>query len=193
MWDTHTQSIIHVHAIHIHTLPSWLSGKKPTCQCRWHGFDPWVVNIPCRRKWQSTPVFLTGKSHGQRSQMDYSPWGHKRVRYNCVTKQQQMCTYYASIYICVHILDICIGVCVCVCIHTHIYTHIHTYMHTHTQWNVIQSLKNSKKEIMLLATTWVDLEGLKLSAKWNKLDREGQIEFVIVTYGVTYITYVWKQ
>ena len=56
-------------------------------------------------------------------------------------------------------------VCVCVCIHTHIYTHIHTYMHTHTQWNVIQSLKNSKKEIMLLATTWVDLEGLKLSAK----------------------------
>ena len=61
-------------------------------------------------------------------------------------------------------------------------------MHTHTQWNVIQSLKNSEKEIMLLATTWVDLEGLKLSAKQNKLDREGQIEFVIVTYGVTYIT-----
>ena len=31
--------------------------------------DPW------RRKWQSTPVFLPGKLHGQRSL--YSPWGQK--------------------------------------------------------------------------------------------------------------------
>ena len=28
-------------------------------------FDPWVEKIPWRRKWQSTPVFLPGKSHGQ--------------------------------------------------------------------------------------------------------------------------------
>ena len=33
--------------------------------------DPW------RRKWQPTPVFLPGKSHGQRSLTRYSPWGHK--------------------------------------------------------------------------------------------------------------------
>ena len=33
--------------------------------------------IPWRRKWQPTPVFLPGKSHGQRSLVDYSPWGHK--------------------------------------------------------------------------------------------------------------------
>ena len=26
--------------------------------------------------------FLPGKSHGQRSLMDYSPWGHKRVRHD---------------------------------------------------------------------------------------------------------------
>ena len=26
------------------------------------GFDPWVVNIPWRRAWQPTPVFLTGES-----------------------------------------------------------------------------------------------------------------------------------
>ena len=25
----------------------------------------------------TTPVFLPGKSHGQRSLGDYSPWGHK--------------------------------------------------------------------------------------------------------------------
>ena len=30
-----------------------------------------------RRKWQSTPVRLPGKSHGQRSLVGYSPWGHK--------------------------------------------------------------------------------------------------------------------
>ena len=36
-----------------------------------------VRNIPWRRKWHSTPVFLAGKSHGQRSQMGYSPWGCK--------------------------------------------------------------------------------------------------------------------
>ena len=30
-------------------------------------FDPWVGKIPWRRKWQPTPVFLSGKSHGQRS------------------------------------------------------------------------------------------------------------------------------
>ena len=29
-------------------------------------FDPWVGKIPWRRKWQPTPVFLPGESHGQR-------------------------------------------------------------------------------------------------------------------------------
>ena len=40
-------------------------------------FNPWVGKIPWRRKWQPTPVFLPGESHGQRSLMGYSPWGHK--------------------------------------------------------------------------------------------------------------------
>ena len=48
-------------------LPQWLSGKECPCQCRGHRFHPWVRKIPWRRKWQSTPVFLPGKSHGQRS------------------------------------------------------------------------------------------------------------------------------
>ena len=30
-----------------------------------------------RRIWQPTPVFLPGKSHGQRSLTGYSPWGRK--------------------------------------------------------------------------------------------------------------------
>ena len=36
-------------------------------QCGRPGFDPWVGKIPWRRKWQPTPVFLRGESHGQRS------------------------------------------------------------------------------------------------------------------------------
>ena len=42
-----------------------------------HGFDPWVGKIPWRRAWQSTPVFLPGKSHGQRRLAGYKPWGRK--------------------------------------------------------------------------------------------------------------------
>ena len=41
------------------------------------GFNPWVEKIPWRRRWQSTPVLLLGKSHGQRSLVGYSPWGRK--------------------------------------------------------------------------------------------------------------------
>ena len=39
--------------------------------------DPWLVKIPWRRKWQSTPTFLPGESHGQRSLAGYSPGGCK--------------------------------------------------------------------------------------------------------------------
>ena len=42
-------------------------------------FDPWVGKIPWRRKWQSTPVLLPGKSHGQKSLVGYSPWGRKEL------------------------------------------------------------------------------------------------------------------
>ena len=41
--------------------------------------NPWVMKIPWRRKWQPTPVFLAGKSHGQRSLEGYSPWGCKEL------------------------------------------------------------------------------------------------------------------
>ena len=41
------------------------------------GFDPWVGKIPWRKKWQPNPVFLLGKSHGQKSMASYSSWGLK--------------------------------------------------------------------------------------------------------------------
>ena len=51
-------------------FPGDATGKKPACQHRRHkrcGFDPWFRKIPWRRAWQPTPVFLPGKSHGQRN------------------------------------------------------------------------------------------------------------------------------
>ena len=60
-------------------LPRLLSGKEPTCQSKRCKFDPWVGKIPWRRKWQPTPVFLPGRSHGQRSLAGYSPQGLKEL------------------------------------------------------------------------------------------------------------------
>ena len=56
----------------------WLSGKESSCKCRRHEFDPWVGNISWRKKWQPTPVFLPGESHGQRSLVGYSLWSHQQ-------------------------------------------------------------------------------------------------------------------
>ena len=63
-------------------LPSGTSGKEPACQCRRHkrhGFDTWVRKILRKRKWQPSPVFLPGKSHGQRSLAGYSKLGCKEL------------------------------------------------------------------------------------------------------------------
>ena len=61
-------------------LPRWSSGKESFCQCRRprrHGLNHWVMQIPGSREWQPIPVFLPGKSHGQRNLVVYSPWGCK--------------------------------------------------------------------------------------------------------------------
>ena len=59
----------------------WLSGKESTSQykrCRRHRFpDSWVGKIPWGWKWQPTPVFLPGESHGQRSLLGYSQQGRE--------------------------------------------------------------------------------------------------------------------
>ena len=78
-------------------FPGSSAGKESACQCRRPEFGPSVGKIPQRRKWQPTPVFLPGESHGQRSLAGYSPWGHKELE---MTKQL---------------------------IHTHTHTHTHTH------------------------------------------------------------------
>ena len=61
-------------------FPGGASGKESACQYRKRRtlkFNPWVRKIPWRRKWQPTPVFLPGESHGQGSLAGDGPWGCK--------------------------------------------------------------------------------------------------------------------
>jgi len=63
-------------------FPGGTSGKESTCQCmgcKRRRLDLWVGKIPWRREWQPTPLFLSGKSTGQRSLAGCSPWGHKEL------------------------------------------------------------------------------------------------------------------
>ena len=66
-----------------------LSGRKSTCQCRRHRFNPWVKKIPWRRKWQPTPVFCLGNPMGRGACWATVHGGHKRVRHNLKIKQQK--------------------------------------------------------------------------------------------------------
>ena len=68
-------------------LPRRFSGKDSACQCRRHGFNPWVRKIPWRRKWQPTPVCLLRKPHEKRSLVGYNPRGCKRVKHHWVSTE----------------------------------------------------------------------------------------------------------
>ena len=63
------------------------------------GSIPGTGRSPGGGSGQPPPVILPGKSHGQRSLAGYSPWGHKRVGHDLVTKEQQL-----------------VRVCVCLCV-----------------------------------------------------------------------------
>ena len=63
----------------------WQSGKESAYQrrrCKRCRLDSWVRKIPWSRKWQCTPVFLPGKSHGLSSLTGCSPWDHGELLKN---------------------------------------------------------------------------------------------------------------
>ena len=51
--------------------------KNPPANVGDTGWIPGLGRFPWRRKWQPTPVFLPGESHGQRSLVGDSPWGRR--------------------------------------------------------------------------------------------------------------------
>ena len=73
-----------------------------------------------RRKWQLTPVFLPGKSHGQRSLVGYSTWAKGS------DMTERACTHTHTPPRC-HTHTHPPGVT-----HTHQVSHTHTRCHTHT-------------------------------------------------------------
>ena len=52
--------------------------------------------INWKSKWQPIPVFLPGKSHGQRSLGGYSPRGRERVRHELATNKDNMTYRYST-------------------------------------------------------------------------------------------------
>ena len=51
--------------------------RLPTMWETWVQSLGWEDLLEKEMKWQPTPVFLPGKSHGQRNLVGYSPWGRK--------------------------------------------------------------------------------------------------------------------
>ena len=77
------------------------SGKESACQCRRHkrrGFGPWVGKISWRRKWQPTPVFLSGECHGQRTLAGYCPGGQTWLSTHTHT-HTQICTLCMGLFL----------------------------------------------------------------------------------------------
>ena len=110
-----------------------------------------TYSLEWRRKWQPTPIFLPGESHGWRSLVGYSPLGGKELdtteqlhfhfhREHCVwfkflwIKNQRK---YVSVYIQNH---------TCMCIYTCVYvytTYTHMRKHTYKSFFKTNNLKKS--------------------------------------------------
>ena len=68
-WDT-----LNYHGLH------WASLVAQTVKNPLAMWKTWIP-IPglVRRDWLSSPVFLPGEFHGQKSPAGYHPWGHKEL------------------------------------------------------------------------------------------------------------------
>ena len=66
------------------------------------------------RKWQPNPVFLPGKSYGQKSLVGYTPWGHKEL-----DMTEQLAHTHVLIYklIELYTLNVYIAFYLCNCTH----------------------------------------------------------------------------
>ena len=72
-------------------------------------YNPWVREIPWRRKWQPTPAIMTGESHGQKSLGGCSPLGCKES--NMTEWQTHRYALYSELF-----LHVFVCVCVYVCV-----------------------------------------------------------------------------
>ena len=83
-------SIFYLRILYLLGVPRWLSGKEATCNAGDVGSTPWWGRPPWSSKWQPTPLFLPGKSHGLRS---HSPLGPKE---SDMTEQAQASSLFTK-------------------------------------------------------------------------------------------------
>ena len=110
-------------------FPSGSDSKASVClQCRRPGFNPRVGKISWRRKWQPTPIFLPGKSHGWRSLVGYKSKGSQRVghdftftffsqeflnKQNYSEKKNQWLSFGWAMTVMKHAVSVTQSVCIC--------------------------------------------------------------------------------
>ena len=76
-------------------FPGDSDSKELACNAEDLGLVPGSRRLPWRREWLPTPVFLSGKLHGQRSLVDYSFMGSQRAGHDWATNTF---TFLPSIY-----------------------------------------------------------------------------------------------
>ena len=127
------------HCMLLMGLPWWISDK----------FHYLVGKIPWRRKWQPTPVFLLGKSHGQRGTW----WAtvHGVTKYQTWFSTNNNSLLFMWVWICI---SICVCVCAVVCLFIF---HIKTSIKSGNIWllNYFMSRKE-ESEVAQLYPTFCD-------------------------------------
>ena len=76
-----------VYVFHLRTDPGGLVVSNLPANEGDVGLIPGSGRSP-KKEMATHSSILAGKSHGQRSLVGYSPWGHKRVSHNLATEQQ---------------------------------------------------------------------------------------------------------
>ena len=72
----YTSMYLCVQYIHLH-FKDTSSSKFPYSKGKQKFQEIYIHSCSSRKEWQPTPVFLPGRSHGQRSLVGYHPWGCK--------------------------------------------------------------------------------------------------------------------
>ena len=75
-------------------LPWWLNSKEPACHAGDTGSIPESGRCPGVENGSPLQYSCLEKSHGQRTLVGYSSWGHKTVRYNLATKHAHPIPYH---------------------------------------------------------------------------------------------------
>ena len=69
-------------------LPKWLSHKESNCQCRRHGFDPWVSQDPLEEEMATDSSILAWEIPRTEESGSLQSMGSQRIRPDFATKQQ---------------------------------------------------------------------------------------------------------